>query len=77
MMHGVQISLTTIAVSYTHLAYKIPTIITTVQNIFLQAWTISAIKEYNSNDRDLFYKRTFFALNAVMSICSVSYTHLL
>ena len=50
-------------------AYKIPTIITTVQNIFLQAWTISAIKEYNSNDRDLFYKRTFFALNAVMSIC--------
>lgn len=53
------------------ISYKIPTILTTVQNIFIQAWTISAIKEYNSNTRDSFYRKMFFYLNFIMVItCS-------
>lgn len=49
-------------------AYKIPTIMTTLQNIFIQAWTISAIKEYSSSTRIVFYKKMFFQLNILMDI---------
>ncbi len=50
------------------ISYKIPTIITTIQNIFIQAWTISAIKEYNSETRDEFYKKMFVYLNFIMVV---------
>lgn len=50
-------------------SYKIPTIITTIQNIFIQAWTISAIKEYKSKERDFFYENIFLKLNALMCCC--------
>lgn len=53
------------------ISYKIPTIITTVQNIFIQAWQISAIKEYKEKNYNEFYGDSFFHLNALMvSICS-------
>lgn len=53
-------------------AYKIPTIITTIQNIFLQAWTISAIKEYKQDDYLNFYRKMFSCLNAIMVLsCSI------
>lgn len=56
-------------------SYKIPTIITTVQNIFIQAWVISAIKEYESPTRNIFYKETFIKLNFLMvSCCTVLIT---
>lgn len=35
-------------------AYKIPTILSTVQSIFYNAWSISAIKEFDKNDTDGF-----------------------
>lgn len=35
-------------------SYKIPTLISTVSNIFMQAWQISAIKENDSKDNDDF-----------------------
>ena len=54
------------------ISYKIPTIITTVQNIFIQAWSISAIKEYKENNYQKFYGDSFFHLNSLMvATCSI------
>lgn len=39
-------------------AYKIPTIINVVQSIFNQAWTLSAIKEFDDR-KDNFYSNTY------------------
>lgn len=52
-------------------AYKIPSIINTIQGIFIQAWQISAIKEYGETDVASFYGRTFSYLNVIMAaVCS-------
>lgn len=52
-------------------AYKIPAIISTLQGIFTQAWQISAIKEYGTEDTTAFYGNSFMAINTMMSIsCS-------
>lgn len=51
-------------------SYKIPTIITTVQSIFTQAWSISAIKEYDAENKNEFYQNMFSYLNTVMCIGS-------
>ena len=52
------------------ISYKIPTIINTVQTIFMQAWQISAIKEYENGDT--FYKQMFEYFNLLMCIsCSI------
>lgn len=48
-------------------AYKIPSIINTIQGIFIQAWQISAIKEYGEKDTPVFYEKTFAGLNFFMS----------
>lgn len=51
-------------------SYKIPTIINTVQSIFIQAWQISAIKEIENGDA--FYKQMFGYYNVLMCLtCSV------
>ena len=53
-------------------AYKIPSIISVLQSIFIQAWQISAIKEFGSENANCFYGRTFSFLNATTSIlCSL------
>ena len=52
-------------------AYKIPTLLSVFQNIFSQAWSISAIKEYDPNDSDGFIGNTYTMMNAGMVIvCS-------
>lgn len=52
-------------------AYKIPTILNTFQGIFIQAWQISAIKEYGENDTAGFYGQTFVTINLLMCVaCS-------
>lgn len=52
-------------------AYKIPQIINTLQGIFVQAWQISAIKEYGENDTAVFYGHTFSYVNLLMcAACS-------
>lgn len=52
-------------------AYKIPTILNTLQSIFIQAWQISAIKEYGNNDTAKFYGKTFDIINVMMcAACS-------
>lgn len=49
-------------------AYKIPAILTVFQRIFAQAWQMSATKEHEEEDRDVFYSNMFKAYNAVMVI---------
>ena len=52
-------------------ASKIPHILKTFQNIFLQAWSISAIKEFDKNDEDGFIGNMFSVMNLIMIIgCS-------
>ena len=51
-------------------AYKIPTILNTIQQLFLQAWQISAVKEYNA-DSKAFYQETFQILDALMSFLAL------
>ena len=41
------------------MAYKIPSILTMFQNIFNQAWTLSAITEFNADDPDGFFGKTY------------------
>lgn len=53
-------------------SYKIPAIINTLQQIFTQAWQISAVKEYGEKGTSEFYGRTFNVLNVFMAAaCSV------
>lgn len=52
-------------------AYKIPSIINTLQGILIQAWQISAVKEYGNADSAYFYGKIFNYLNFVMcTACS-------
>lgn len=52
-------------------AYKIPAILNAVQVVFIQAWQLSAIKEYNSEDGEIFYRKTYQCTHVVMTmICS-------
>ena len=50
-------------------SYKIPSIINTIQSIFIQAWQISAIKEYESKEKKQFYGFSFYYLNFLMCVC--------
>lgn len=53
-------------------SYKIPSIINTVQGIFMQAWQITAIKEYGGKNVALFYGKMFIYINVLMSfVCSL------
>lgn len=53
------------------ISYKIPSILTTFQTIFSQAWSISAIKEFDKNDSDGFIGNTYeFMFYAMSFICS-------
>lgn len=52
-------------------AYKIPTILSTLQQIFIQAWQVSAVKEYEDKESCSFYQNTFVYLNAFMCILCV------
>lgn len=52
-------------------ASKIPTIINIFQTIFNQAWTLSAVKDFDSEDKSGFFTNTYKAYNCMMVIsCS-------
>lgn len=50
-------------------AYKIPSILTTLQQIFIQAWQISAVKDYGRDGSEEFYGRIFKGMN--ISMCAI------
>lgn len=53
-------------------AAKIPTILNVFQNIFSQAWTLSAVKDYSPNDETGFFKNMYTSYNCIMTLlCSV------
>lgn len=49
-------------------AYKLPTVLSTIQNLFEQAWVLSAVKKYNKEDADGFFVRTYNLYGFVMAI---------
>lgn len=52
-------------------SYKIPNILSMFQNIFAQAWSISAVKEFDRNDSDGFISNMYNMMNfGMISICS-------
>lgn len=57
------------------IAYKIPTILSTVQNIFYGAWSISAITQFDKNDEDGFIGNVYSAYSAMcIFACSIIMT---
>lgn len=49
-------------------AYKIPSIINTLFGMFGQAWQISVVKEYNSDESKSFYETTIKCINSLTII---------
>ena len=53
------------------ISYKIPNILTIFQNIFFQAWSISAIKEFDKEDSDGFISNMYNLMNfGMVAVCS-------
>ena len=53
-------------------SYKVPTILTTLQSIFYNAWSISAIAEYDKNDEDGFIGNNYTIYSCISIIgCSI------
>lgn len=51
---------------------KIPTILSTCYSVFASAWVLSAIKEFDSEDRDGFFSNTYNTYGALMTmLCSI------
>ena len=54
------------------IAYKIPTFLNLIVSIFNQAWNLSAIKDFNQNDENGFFSKTYSIYNCLMAlICSL------
>lgn len=51
-------------------AMKIPTIVTTVNSIFTQAWNLSAFQSYNDEDSKEFYNNMYVIFRNLMLICT-------
>ncbi len=52
-------------------AYKIPTILSTIQAVFYNAWSISAISEFDKDDRDGFIGNIYTLYSAIsLIVCS-------
>lgn len=53
-------------------ASKIPTILNVFQTIFNQAWTLSAVKDFDEHDSGGFFGNTYMAYNCAMTLlCSM------
>ena len=53
-------------------ASKIPSILNLVQTIFNQAWTLSAVKDFDPEDRNGFFSNTYKAYNCFLVVaCSI------
>ena len=52
-------------------AGKIPSILNIFQSIFAQAWTLSAVKDYDPDDKNGFFAKTYATYNCMMTVgCS-------
>lgn len=54
------------------IAYRIPSVISTVASIFIQAWQVSAVKEFDPKDTDGFLRKTYASIESlIVLLCSV------
>lgn len=54
------------------IAYKIPTFLNVLTSIFNQAWNLSAIKDFDKDDKDGFFSTTYTIYNCFMLlVCSI------
>lgn len=53
-------------------AYKIPTILSVFQNIFTQAWSISAVTDFDKDDTDGFFGRTNNVYTSMMILACMA-----
>ena len=54
------------------ISYKIPAILNAIQVVFIQAWQISAIKEFGSSNKEAFYTKTYKGCQVIMiTLCSL------
>lgn len=52
-------------------SYKIPTVLSTIQNIFYNAWSVSAVKEFDEDDTDGFIGNVYLMYSCVSFVgCS-------
>lgn len=52
--------------------YKIPSILNIFQNIFNQAWILSSVHEFDEDDKDGFFSKTYKVYNCLLvGICSL------
>lgn len=51
------------------ISYKLPSIMSVICNIFSQAWGISAIKDFNKDDNDKFFEKTYETYNCFLTCC--------
>ena len=52
-------------------AYKIPSVLNILQSIFTDAWTLSAVKAFDSEDKDGFFSNMYNGYNCLMVLaCS-------
>ncbi|WP_161496431.1 polysaccharide biosynthesis C-terminal domain-containing protein [Clostridium thermosuccinogenes] len=51
-------------------ANKIPTLLTLFTSVFSQAWQLSAIMEYDSEDSSKFYSNIFSCFQVLLSLCT-------
>ena len=49
-------------------ASKIPSILSVFQSIFSQAWTLSAVKDYDREDKDGFFAKTYESYNCMLTL---------
>lgn len=52
------------------IAYKIPTLLSTLTNVFNQAWSYSAIREQGTKDEEKYNNAVFHRLVSVVSVCA-------
>ena len=50
-------------------AYKIPTILSAFSDVFANAWQLSAIKEFDKDDKDNFVTNMYSLYNSFLAIC--------
>lgn len=65
-------------------SYKIPTILSTIQGVFYNAWSISAITEFDKDDKDGFLGNVYTAYSTVsmlacscIMVCNIYLAHIL
>lgn len=54
------------------ISYKLPSIMNIIQDIFNKVWSLSAVKEFNKEDKDGFFKNIYNLYNFGMTlVCSI------